>query len=161
MYDQYLLAKSANYDKDHILLLDNGEAITFNNGNLAETHDIFNVGDIFIDGSSIGVVDNEVIKERTLLAEEGVIFIYCAFDMRLRQIINEIDIKTKGFTHSFTNEELKNIVVGLVEKMINNSFKKKSWNLDDLKNSVSEETQKLIFRFTKHRPIIVPIFIEI
>lgn len=161
MYDQYLLAKSANYDKDHILLLDNGEAITFNNGILTETHDIFNVGDIFIDGSSIGVVDNDVIKERTLLAEEGVIFIYCAFDMRLRQIINEIDIKTKGFTHSFTNEELKNIVVGLVEKMINNSFKKKSWNLDDLKNSVSEETQKLIFRFTKHRPIIVPIFIEI
>ena len=161
MYDQFLLAKSANYDKEHILLLDNGEAITFSNGILVETHEMHNVGDIFIDGTSIGVVDSEVIKERTLLAEEGVIFIYCALDMRIRQISGEMSIKIKGFTHSFSNEELTNIISGLAEKIINNSFKKKVWNLDDLKNSVAEETQKLIFRFTKHRPIIVPVFIEI
>lgn len=161
MYDQFLLAKSANYDKEHILLLDNGEAITFESGVLLDEHQMHTAGDIFIDGSSIGVVDSEVIKERTLLAEEGVIFIYCALDMRLRQIAGEISIKTKGFTHSFSNEELRNIIVGLCEKIINNSFKKKFWSQDDLKVGICEETQKLIFRFTKHRPIIVPVFIEI
>lgn len=161
MYDQFLVAKSANYDKSKILLLDNGEAITFNNGLLEDEHEIFTTGDVLIDGTSVGVVDNDVIKERTALAEEGVIFIYGVIDMRLRQISGELSIKTKGFTHSFSHEELTTIITGLAEKIISNYFKKKTWSLDAVKTGILEETQKLIFRFTKHRPIIVPVFIEI
>ncbi len=161
MYDHFLVAKNAGYDKNSVLLLDNGEVINFNNGTLDSVKDQINTGDILIDGSSVGVVDNEVIKERTALAEEGVIFIYCALDMRLRQICGEMSIKTKGFTTAFTDEELSNVIIGISERIINNSFKKKTWNLEALKESVAEETCKLIVRFTKHRPIIVPVFIEI
>jgi ribonuclease J len=161
MYDHYLVAKSADYDKENILLLDNGEVIVFENGILKDEHLEVPVGDILIDGSNVGVVDTDVIKERSQLAEEGVIFIYCALDMRLRKVSNEISIKTKGFTHAFTDDELTTIISGLAEKIINNSFKKKSWNLESVKDSVAEEVRKLIVRFTKHRPIIVPVFIEI
>ena len=161
MYDHYLVAKSADYDKENILLLDNGEVIVFENGILKDEHLEIPVGDILIDGSNVGVVDTDVIKERSQLAEEGVIFIYCALDMRLRKVSNEISIKTKGFTHAFTDDELTTIISGLAEKIINNSFKKKSWNLESVKDSVAEEVRKLIVRFTKHRPIIVPVFIEI
>ena len=161
MYDQFLLAKSAGYDKSRVLLLDNGETISFNKGIIQEEHELITTGDVFIDGSSVGVVDSDVIKERTQLAEEGVIFIYGAIDMRLRKISGELSIKTKGFTHSFSQEELSNIITGLVEKLVTNSLKKRTWNLDALKVGVTEETQKLIHRFIKHRPIIVPVFIEI
>ena len=161
MYDQSLLAKSAGYSKERVLLLDNGEEVTFINGYLQDEIKTHTVGDIFIDGSCVGVVDSEVIKERTKLKEEGVIFIYCAIDMRLRNIVGDITIKTKGFTHSFTDEELSNIISGLASKIVLNSFKKKYWNLDDLKIAVAEETQKLLFRFTKHRPIVVPVILEI
>ena len=161
MYDHYLVAKSADYDRDNVLLLDNGEVVIFEDGILKDERLEIPVGDILIDGSNVGVVDNDVIKERSQLAEEGVIFIYCALDMRLRKVSNEISIRTKGFTHAFTNDELTTIISGLAEKIINNSFKKKSWNLESIKDSVAEETRKLIVRFTKHRPIIVPVFIEI
>ena len=108
-----------------IKALDNGEVISFVDGVLSEERESVKSGDIFIDGSSIGVVDNEVIAERTNLAEEGVIFIHIALDMRLRQLQGEISVSTKGFTHAFTNEELTNIISGLVEKMISNYFNKR------------------------------------
>ncbi|MBQ4571530.1 MAG: ribonuclease J [Bacilli bacterium] len=161
MYDQFLVAKSANFDKSKVLLLDNGEIVTFEDGVLVAENEIISTGDVFIDGTSIGVVDSDVIKERTLLAEEGVIFIYGVIDMRLRQISGELTVKTRGFTHSFSYDELSTIITGLAEKLINNYFKKKTWSLDAVKVGIIEETQKLIFRFTKHRPIIVPILIEI
>lgn len=160
MYEQYLVAKSVGYDKSNVCLLDNGEVLTFINGELSPEHETVNAGDIFIDGSSIGVVDNDVIAERVNLAEEGVIFIHLALDMRLRKIVGKISITTKGFSHSFTNDELTNIISGLVEKMINNYLKKKSWNLDDVKTGISEEVKKLLFRYTRHRPIVVPVILE-
>ena len=161
MYDQYLVAKSLGYDKNNVILMDNGEVLVFNDGKINEERESVTTGDIFIDGSSIGVVDNAVIAERSVLAEEGVIFVYCVIDLRLRQIHGDISIKTKGFTHSFTTEELTNIISGLAEKIINNSLKKKTWSLEEVKNSVSEETKKLIIRYTRHRPVIVPVFLEI
>lgn len=161
MYDQFLVAKSANYDKSKILLLDNGETVVFNNGLLEEVHEEIITGDVLIDGTSVGVVDNEVIKERTALAEEGVIFIYGVIDMRLRAISGDLSIITKGFSHAFNDDELTTIITGLAEKIISNYFKKKTWSLDAVKLAILEETQKLIYRFTKHRPIIVPVFIEI
>ena len=63
MYDQFLLAKSAGYDKSRVLLLDNGETISFNKGIIQEEHELITTGDVFIDGSSVGVVDSDVIKE--------------------------------------------------------------------------------------------------
>jgi ribonuclease J len=160
MYEQYLVAKSVGYDKSNICLLDNGEVISFVDGVLQEERESVKSGDIFIDGSSIGVVDNEVIAERTNLAEEGVIFIHIALDMRLRKLQGEISVSTKGFTHAFTNEELTNVISGLVEKMINNYLNKKTWNLDDVKIGICEEVKKLIFKFTRHRPIVVPVILE-
>ena len=161
MYDQFLVAKSANFDKNNVLLLDNGEIVTFDNGELEKETEVISTGDVFIDGSSVGVVDSDVIKERTQLAEEGVIFIYGVIDMRLRQISGELTVKTKGFTHSFSYDELSTIITGLAEKLISNYFKKKTWSLDAVKTGILEETQKIIFRYTKHRPIIVPVLIEI
>jgi mannose-1-phosphate guanylyltransferase len=168
-YDSHLVAAVGVND---IIVVNTGDATLVcpsNKGHkiknllsdLKDEHLEISVGDILIDGSNVGVVDTDVIKERSQLAEEGVIFIYCALDMRLRKVSNEISIKTKGFTHAFTDDELTTIISGLAEKIINNSFKKKSWNLESVKDSVAEEVRKLIVRFTKHRPIIVPVFIEI
>ncbi|MBR6516830.1 MAG: ribonuclease J [Bacilli bacterium] len=161
MYDQFLVAKSLGYTKDNVILMDNGEVLLINDGKVLEEREEIACGDIFIDGSSIGVVDSDVIAERSILAEEGAIFVYCVIDLRLRQIHGDITVKTRGFTHSFTTEELTNVISGLTEKIINNSLKKKTWSKEDVEACVSEETRKLITRFTRHRPVVVPVFLEI
>lgn len=161
MYEQKLVAKAAGYDLEHILMLDNGDVVTFNGGKLSEEIDKIHVGDIFIDGTSIGVVDSDVIAERSALAEEGVIFIYLAVNVRNKQIIGNISSTSRGFTHSFSDVELNNALSGLVERIVNNNLKKKTWNRNDVCVALSEEVQKIVWRYTKHRPIIEPIIVEL
>ncbi len=161
MYEQSLVAKEAGYKEDNIILLDNGDVACFNDGVLESEISKIRIGDIFIDGSSVGVVDNDIIAERSSLAEEGIIFIYTSVDLKNKQIIGKISITPKGFSHSFTEEELTNALSGIVERLIENTFRKKNWQLDNVENAICEEVQKIIWRYTKHRPIIVPIINEI
>ncbi len=161
MYEQSLVAKEAGFKDNNIILLDNGEVASFTDGIKDEENQMIHVGDIFIDGSSVGVVDNDIIAERSCLAEEGIIFVYVTVDLRNKQIIGKISIASRGFSHSFGETELTDALSGIIERLIVNTFRKKSWQLANVENAISEEVQKIIWRYTKHRPIIVPVINEL
>lgn len=161
MYEQSLVAKEAGFDQNHIILKDNGEVISFVNGKLVENETKIKTGDIFIDGSSVGVVDKTVIEERTTLAEEGVIFIYGTVDLRSRKLVGKVSLSTRGLSYSFSEEELTASLGGLMERIINNALVKKSWSLDSVTNLLAGELQKYVVRYLHHRPIIVPVILEI
>lgn len=161
MYEQSLVAKEAGFKDSNIILLDNGEVVSFTDGIKDDENHTIAVGDIFIDGSSVGVVDNDVIAERSILAEEGIIFIYLVVDIKNKQIVGKISIVSKGFSHSFADDELNNVFSGIIERLIENTFKKKSWHLLTVETAIREEIQKIIWRYTKHRPIIEPIIFEL
>lgn len=161
MYDQYLLALDSNYDKEHILLLDNGEVIIFDNGELLKEREEVKTGDIFVDGTSFGVIDDAVMIERTCLAEEGVVFIYCVINESSKTLVSKVNLKTRGFSSSFSDVELTNAFGGLLDRIIMNSLSKKKIDCKGINIAVCEELRKNIFRFTKHRPIIIPVISKI
>ena len=160
MYEQYLVAIDSGYDKSNILLADNGEIITFINGKLIERSKT-KVGDIFVDGSLIGDVNEEVIKDRETLSTEGAVIINVYYDIRSRKVVKTPTFITKGFVGKLENEELSKKVVDLSKSIFENSLWKKNYSLDQTTKTISEEVQKVIFRGTKHRPLIIVVPIEI
>lgn len=160
MYEQFLVAKSAGYTNENTLLLENGEVAIFENGKLKEKS-VVKTGDVFVDGSLLGNVNEAVIKSRETLAEEGAVILTVNYDSRLRKVASILNISTKGLIYNLSEEELNNKVKDLVTKIVNNSLVKKTFDLSKLKNTVEEETSKLVFRFTKHRPIILANLIDV
>lgn len=161
MYDQMQVALGNGYDRDHILLTDIGEVIHFKDGILDSEREIIPHGDLFVDGTSVGIVDQDVIQERSKLAEEGVIIVYAALDMRKRCLIGNVNLTYRGFTHSFSEEALTNSLGGVLESIIRNAFKKSVFKIDDVKESICKELENLAYRYTRHRPIIIPIINEV
>lgn len=157
MYDQYLVASNSNIDKNRILLLENGQIVRFTNGQLLDDIMSIPVGDIYIDGYSYGQVDNFVVEERTRLAEEGVVFIRGCIDLVNKKIVSSINLSTKGFSSQFSDEELTSSFGGLLERIVTNSLSKKVFDKESVELGLCEELRKQIVRFTKHRPIIIPV----
>ena len=159
MYEQMLVAEDAGYDRDHILLLDNGEAIELTDGHITN-RDKVKVGNIFVDGSLIGDVNENVIKDRENLAEEGAIIISAHYDIRLRKIIKGPTLTTKGVVNALLTEELSKRIIDLTIRIFENAMAKKNYGLELAKTGVIEEVTKLISRATKHQPSVIPIFVE-
>lgn len=160
MYEQYLVAKAAGYTSENTLLLDNGEVVCFVDGKFKETSRV-KTGDVFVDGSLLGNVNELVIKSRETLAEEGALILTINYDSRLRKTISILDIITKGLIYNISNEELNNKVKDLVTKIANNSLVKKTFDSSKLQSTIEEEVCKLVYRFTKHRPVILANLIDV
>ncbi len=160
MYDQYLVAKEADYKDENILLLENGVAAVFEDGVYTKTMDI-PVGDIFVDGSLLGMVNEEVIQTREKLAEEGAIILTLNYDIRLRKVVSAKDIVLKGLSYNIPYEDLNNKVNDLASKILNNNLVKKKFDLPDITKTIETEISNLVFRLTKHRPVIIPFLVEV
>lgn len=160
MYEHSLIAMKYGKTRDEIALLDNGEMIEINNGILGNRHQ-YHLNDVFVDGSLIGGVNEEVIKDRETLSEEGIVIINVGYDVRTRKIVLNPNVITKGFTYKMNKEELDKIVIELTTRVVNNALQRKSFDLLQLKDVVENEVSNTLFRFTRHRPVIVSNIIEV
>lgn len=160
MYDHSQVLFKMGYNKENVLQLENGEMIEIVNGEIVniEKH---NLTDVFVNGSLVGGVNEKVIKDRETLAEEGAVIVNVAYDVRTRKLVNNPSIITRGFTYKISDEQLNEIVSNITVKIINNALLKKTFNLEQLKDVLQNEISNQLFRFTKHRPIIILSILEL
>ena len=160
MYDHSQVLFKMGYNKENVLQLENGEMVEIVNGEIVniEKH---NLTDVFVNGSLVGGVNEKVIKDRETLAEEGAVIVNVAYDVRTRKLVNNPSIITRGFTYKISDEQLNEIVSNITVKIINNALLKKTFNLEQLKDVLQNEISNQLFRFTKHRPIIILSILEL
>ena len=160
MYEQYLVAKDAGYKDEQIILLENGEIIHFIHGEKGNRDKVY-TGDIFVDGSLLGNVNEEIIHDREILAEEGVIILTVNYDSRLRKVISVPSSITKGFSYKLDYNELDKKIAELLTRMVNNSLVKKRFSTEETSKIAEEKVAKLVMRLTKHRPVVICTLIDV
>ena len=84
-YAHMQVALDAGYKKENILLLENGEVITFLDGVLQTQKDFVTTGDVLIDGSVVGNINSVVVKDREMLAQGGIVIINVIVDARYKE----------------------------------------------------------------------------
>mgnify|MGYP003291648956 CR=1 FL=1 len=154
MYDHSQVLLKMGYNKEDILTLENGEMIEIVNGEIVNIEKK-SLSDIFVNGSLVGGVNEKVIKDRETLSEQGIVIVNVAYDVRTRKLINDPSIITKGFTYKLSEEQLDEIVSNITVKIVNNTLLKKSFHVEQLKEVLQTEISNQLFRYTKHRPIIM------
>ena len=83
-------------------MLDNGEVCEFENGVYQGIKEKVSVGDVLVDGSIIGDINEVVLKDRELLSQEGVVLVALTIDSNKRDILSIkgiIAIQLYSFSH--------------------------------------------------------------
>lgn len=160
MYEQLLVAEKSGYPRDHILLLDNGEVAIFENSELVEKEEVV-AGDIFVDGSLLGSVNEDVIHDRETLAYDGAIILTINYDIRLRKVVHTQKIITKGVSFNIPIDDLSEKVNEVAIRILNNHLIKKRFDLNQVTENIAEEVGKLVNRLIQHRPVIIPVLVEV
>lgn len=153
------IAKEVGYPNDKVILLENGEAIEFEAGAVTSRSQIQN-GDILVDGSIIGDINEVVIKDREMLAEEGIFIISCNINAKSKKILNAPEIVTKGFVYGESKEEIDYYVKKKFDATLHFFFDKKYIEWNELNNVLREEIGREIFRISKKKPIVIPVIVD-
>ena len=81
--------------------------------------------------------------------------------MRRRVVVKDPIINTKGFVYNTEPEKFNQSISEFFMRMMKNALNKPSFAKEQLIDSLSEETKKIIYRLSKKRPVVLPILIEI
>jgi ribonuclease J len=154
------LAIECGIPKDNIFVLENGDIISITNG-VAKREGMVPASDIYVDGSRIGDIGSIVIKDRVIMANDGILVIIANINMNNKELIGHSHITTRGFVVVNENEELLSKIERTADQIIVKKLKDKKLNYADLKLQIVQELTPYIYEDTGRRPIILPVFMEI
>ena len=154
------LAKDCDILKQNTFILENGDVLSISKKNIKKSGKV-PADDIFVDGSRIGDVGNVIIKDRKLMANNGILAIIANIDSLNKKLLNTPSITTRGYILVNENEELIREIQKKAEIIINNKLKNKKFNFIDLKNDIITELMPILSNKIGRVPIILPIIMDI
>jgi ribonuclease J len=157
------LANTVGIGEDRVKILNNGSILEINSAGEAKIiDDKIPSGYVFIDGLGIGDVGEVVLRDRQVMANDGMFVIIVTLDRRSGKLINQPDIISRGFIYMKNNDELVREVKHEVRKLTESGGKTKlepNWAF--LRQQIRDSVGEYLFQKTQRRPMILPVVIEI
>ena len=97
------IAQECDIPKENTFVLQNGDVLAISKKGIKH---IGNVGadDIYVDGNRIGDIGNIVIKDRKIMANDGILVAICNINMDEKKLLGKTNITTRGFILVNENE---------------------------------------------------------
>jgi ribonuclease J len=174
------IAYGLGWHKDKVFVPDNGSVMKFSPlpGSGQARAEILKEkvpsNYIFVDGLGVGDVGEVVLRDRQMLAEDGMFVVVAVIDKQTGKVKGSPDIISRGFVYLRESKELLNLtrkkVIEIVEKSTGSTTPQKtdgiltiigSNNLSYIKDEIRNKIGDFLFAKTERRPMILPVVIEV
>jgi ribonuclease J len=158
------IAKACGRAEDEIIVPDNSCVIEIREeGNkIVRLKEMAPAGLRLVDGFSIGDIQEVVIRDRTVLAQEGMFVIIATVNPRTGKLRKSPDIISRGFVYLRESQELLQQARLIVKKTIEDTTKNQQpVNFDYVKNNVTDAVARYLFEKTNKRPIVIPVVLGV
>ncbi len=156
------LAYNVGVPKENILLKENGDIVTFENGTLVDNFERVFVDDVLIDGNMAEDIGELVLKDRELLSSNGLVLISATLSKKDKGLIIDPEVVTRGFIYAKDNmdiiEEVKRISLEVIKK---NTFNAKYADYVQIRNEIREQVGAYLYKETSCKPVILTVLQEI
>lgn len=166
----YMLRMHADLERrfgmmeENIVIPDNGMVIEIQNeGTKITTLKEKAPGEmIVVDGTSVGKIQDVVMRDRQMLAEDGMFVVIGVIDSHTHTLKKSPDLISRGFVYLKESQDLLYQTRLLTKKIIEDALARGGYvNLDQMKQDVSEATTKFLLQKTAKRPVIIPVIISV
>ena len=118
-------------------------------------------GKVLVDGSGVGDVGSVVLRDRKLLAQDGLIVVVTTVDPVDRTIISGPDIVSRGFVYVRDNEEMISEARQIATECISRCLESDNTDWMQIKGAVRDQLSRYFFKVTKRKPMILPVIMDI
>ena len=145
---------------DNVLLCEDGDVVELTDDAI-EFAGRVPAGYLYVDGSGIGDVGHGVLRDRRVLAEEGVVVVIVTVDVQNRAIVTGPEIVTRGWIYAPEAEGLLEEAAERVRDGIKEAFDEDALDPDTLRRHVRKAAGSFVNERTRRRPMIVPVVMEV
>ena len=117
-------------------------------------------GNVYVDGLGVGDVGQVVLRDRQVLAQDGILMAILTVDKETGQPLAGPDIVSRGFVYMRDAEELlESAREHVLESFIGLNGHASDWSFvkDKIKHTLSE----FLYEKTHRRPMVLPVVVEV
>ncbi|MFA5131644.1 MAG: ribonuclease J [Patescibacteria group bacterium] len=156
------LALREGFREDQISVLDNGQIIKFQRDHKALVlKEKANTDYVMVDGLGIGDVSEIVLRDRRMMADDGMIVVIATIDAKTGDIIGNPDLISRGFIYMKENRDLIEKTRMKVKKIVKDKNPMSAADDDYIKNKIRNEIGQFLFTATQRRPMVLPVVIKV
>lgn len=153
------LAISMGYTPDKIFLPEPNQTIEVYPDRV-KLGPVVEIRNVMVDGLGVGDVGNVVLRDRQVLAEEGIVVAVIEIDQNRPSAITNVDLISRGFVYAKENTQLLSEASNAVKQGV----AKRPGRIDSerfMREMVADILEKFFFERTHRRPMILPVVVEV
>ena len=156
------IAWQMGFPKNRIFVPDNGSIIKFTDMGGEILKEKAPSNHIFVDGLGVGDVGEIVLRDRQMLAADGMFVIVAIIDKKTGQVKGSPDIISRGFVYLRESKDLLSQTRRKVIEIINKTaVKDGAVNWTYIKDEVRNKVGDFLGSKTSRRPMVLPVIIEV
>ena len=149
------LAMAMGMDRRNIVLPDLGNVIELTTKTIKVSDTPAPAGVVLVDGSGVGDVGAVVLRDRKILAEDGMVVI--VMNLQDGQFITEPEVITRGFIYVKDSEEMLEGIRAVAHDAACAISVKKARDLGEVRSAVKSAVSNYLFKNTRRSPMIIPV----
>ena len=114
---------------------------------------------IYVDGNDISGLSTSVLKDRKILADNGLVAVVVCIDSRTNKILCKPGIVSRGFIYIKENQTITKEAETLVYNALQNAMKSKV-TFNDLKNCIRNTLEPFLFKKSNRNPLVIPVILN-
>ncbi len=158
------LAEGLGISRDNIIVPDNGTILEIQNEgkSFVRLKEQAPGSVMIVDGFSIGNVQEMVIRDRKMLAQDGIFLIVVSINTKTGKLKKSPDIISRGFVYLRESQDLLTSARMIIKKTVEDTTRGMNpINFDFVKSTLADDIGRFLFQKTAKKPIVIPVILGV
>ena len=155
------IALDMGYPANNIIVLDNGQIATVEDGTVARKFDSIDVDDVFVNGNENLDAGGMVLKDREVLSTDGAIIVGVVVNHVTKQIIGGPDVQSRGVIYLKDADYIIKEIGKIMENVINTAAEAGTYDNMNCRAEARDKISRYVMKETGKKPMILPAIVEI
>lgn len=160
LYAHSKLARAVGVPESNIFILENGACLEFSEKGARLTEHVES-GVVYVDGLSVGDVGEVVLRDRQVLASDGIALVIVAIDAQTGAVAKDAELITRGLVLGSDTDGMLADARERVAKVLIRTAKEGVTDHSVIKKALRDSLGQFIWERTRRRPMIIPVVMEV
>lgn len=145
--------------EENIFVCANGDILILRDHEVIPSDWRFQVDDIYVDGNDISGLSTAVLKDRKILADNGLVAVVIAIDSKDNKLLSRPIIVSRGFVFIKDSQALLKEAEFIVGNALQEQMKERT-TFAEIKNCIRSSLEPFLYKKTHHNPIVIPVILN-
>ena len=162
LYRKLALGMGGLFKPENVILAENGSILEFSQ-NYGKITGKAPVGYVYVDGTTVGDVGNVVVRDRQMLARDGILMVVVSVDRTTGELVSGPDVVSRGFVYMRQSDDLIEATKNTVRNALNGHNGDGQTETDSafLHRKIKDVVSDFLYSQTKRRPMVLPVVMEV